>query len=376
MVILLHGLNFDQAVDYHYGHFPPQEFDYARLINPLAKAVEAITRFDHNLRALENYEIILTHLRTQEAVISSRMNGHMSTVEETLSFGADFKNGTDTLTWKSKEAAETFFFQQALASAPALIGEGKTISKFLLKALHQLSFEKDAAVQPGTFKTEQDYLTDHTNKNVLFVPISPAKLEEGLHALFRYIENENEQALLKVAVAYVEYEALQPFERGNGRVGRMLIALMLWSLGVVSTPHFYISKSIEKYQNTYFQAKQNVSAKGDWTGWCEFFLNMLESQAIYDIELCKNICDLYEEMKILFTETLSSKWSKHALDYIFTHPVFRNNQFTQHAQIPRSSAARFTRKLVDRKILRPLEEPSGRRPGLYSFEPLVQLIRV
>lgn len=375
-MIRLHGLNFDEAVDYHYGLFPPQQFDYARLIAPLCRAIAAVTRFDQILQTHINKEILLTTLRIQEAVISARMDGNNSTVADVLSFGADIESGVDTpREWGSKDVAETFFLQQALASAPSLIGEGQSISKFLLKALHQLSLGKRSETQPDTFKSEQDYLTDHTDKNVLFVPISPEKLEEGLHSLFAYIQNGKEQAVLKVALAFVEYEALHPFADGNGRTGRMLVSLMLWSQGVVSTPHFYISRYIEKYRNTYFQAKQEVSARGNWTGWCEFFLNALESQAIQNMQLNKKICDLYSRMQGEFSETLTSKWSKHALDYIFTHPVFRNNRFTNHAKMPRSSAARFTRKLIDRKILRPLEEPSGRRAGLYSFEPLVQLIR-
>jgi Fic family protein len=375
-VIRLDGLNFDQAVDYHYGHFPPGEFDYAKLIDPLARAIAAVSRFDQMLEAMENEEIVLAPLRAQEAVISSRMDGNISTVDEILTFGADFESGVESSIRTKKGAAETYFYLRALASAQASISEGQSLSKFLLKALHLISFKKGSHAKPGKFKNEQNYLTDHTNKNVLFVPISPEKLEEGLHSLFTYIENEKEQTLLKVAVAYLEYEALRPFEAGNGRVGRMLVALMLWSFGVVSTPHFYVSRYIEKYRNTYFQAKQDVSAERDWTGWCEFFLQALESQAVHHMFLCKEICALYRQMETEFTQTLSSKWSKHALDYIFTRPVFRNSQFTHQANIPRSSAARFTRKLVDTKILRTVEKPSGRRAGLYSFEPLVQLIRV
>lgn len=376
MAILLKGLNFDQAVDYHYGNFPPEEFDYARLINPLARATEAIARFDQMLQSLDNSEIILAPLRVQEAVISSRMDGNECSVDDILAYGADFESGTESLLQTNQDVAEAYLYQRALHSAQTSVEDGQPITKFLLKALHLLSFKKGASTDPGKFKSKQNYLTDHTGKKVLYVPISPERLEDGMHALFKYIETEEQQALLKLAVSHLELEALRPFKGGNGRIGRMLIALMLWSAGIVSTPHFYISRYLEEHRDIYFDSMRNVSAEGDWTGWCEFFLTALESQAKHHMLLTENICGLYEKMKKEFTDILSSKWSDYALDYIFTHPVFRNNRFTHGAQIPRSSAARFTQKLSDKKLLSRVENSSGRRAGLYSFEPLVQLIRV
>ena len=81
-------------------------------------------------------------------------------------------------------------------------------------------------------------------------------------------------------------------------------------------------------------------------------------------------------MKDIFTDTLSSKWSLIALDYIFTNPVFRNNKFTNNSGIPKTTAKRFTRMLLEKNLITILEEASGRTPALYSFEPLMQLVRV
>jgi len=374
--LVLEGLNFEHAVDYHYSHFPPNELDYARLITPLAKATDAIARFDQMLLSLPNREIVLAPIRHQEAVISTRIDGLAGNVDEMLAFGADFESGIKSKLQLKPHVVETYFYQRALQSAQASIKQGQPISKFLLKALHILSYEKDSTFTPGKFRTKQNYIADHTKRNVLFVPISPEKLEEGMHTLFQYIADSEQQALLKLALSYLEYEALRPFAGGNGRVGRMMVALMLWSAGIVSTPHFYVSRYMEMHRNTYFEAMREVSARGNWTGWCEFFLAALEGQALHHMNMGRNICDLYDKMKKTFSDTLSSKWSDHALDYIFTTPVFRNNGFTHAADIPRSSAARFTRKLLDKKLLHTIEKPTGRRAGLYSFEPLLELIRV
>jgi hypothetical protein len=81
-------------------------------------------------------------------------------------------------------------------------------------------------------------------------------------------------------------------------------------------------------------------------------------------------------MKGIFAEALASKWSVNALDYIFTNPIFKNNKFTSKSGIPGPSAARFTRILQEKGLIRIIEEASGRKPAIYAFEPLLKLVRV
>ena len=121
---------------------------------------------------------------------------------------------------------------------------------------------------------------------------------------------------------------------------------------------------------------RDVSRNGDWKKWCLFFLNAVEDQANSNLNIAVTIRSLYEEMKTMFSDSLSSKYSVHALDFVFANPVFRNNKFTSKSGIPASTAARFTRILVDNNLLKTVEEASGRRPALYSFEPLMDLVRV
>jgi Fic family protein len=121
---------------------------------------------------------------------------------------------------------------------------------------------------------------------------------------------------------------------------------------------------------------RHVSETGNWDEWCSFFLEAIEQQAIKNLAIAENIRALYEDMKLRFSDVLSSKWSVTALDFVFTNPVFRNNKFTTQSGIPAASAARFTRALLDEGIIHTLEEASGRRPALYSFEPLMNLVRV
>ncbi|MEY5041642.1 MAG: hypothetical protein RLZZ414_1190, partial [Bacteroidota bacterium] len=177
-------------------------------------------------------------------------------------------------------------------------------------------------------------------------------------------------------IMHLEFEALHPFQDGNGRIGRMLITLLLWSTKTISEPHFYISGYMEENKDEYIDIMRTVSENNDWEKWCVFFLNAVEKQAIKNLEIAENIKNLYEEMKHIFSDTLSSKWSVNALDYIFTNPIFRNNRFTSKSGIPAPTAARFTRILLEKELIRTIEEASGRRPALYAFEPLLKLVRV
>jgi Fic family protein len=239
-----------------------------------------------------------------------------------------------------------------------------------------LSYGRGASKSPGTFKQEQNYLADKWKKNILFIPISPEKLQEGLDKLFQYIEHGTHPTLIKTGITHIEFEALHPFNDGNGRIGRMLITLMLWASKTISAPHFYISGYLEDNKDLYIDTMRNVSEHGDWESWCIFFLEAIAQQSIRNLTIAENISTLYEEMKIVFSNALSSKWSVHTLDFVFTHPVFRNNKFTTNSGIPAASAARFTRVLLEKNLIVTSEEASGRRPALYSFEPLMKLLRV
>ena len=173
----------------------------------------------------------------------------------------------------------------------------------------------------------------------------------------------------------MEFESLHPFNDGNGRVGRILITIMMWKLGLLSHPYFYISGSLEQRKNEYSERLRAVSATGDWTSWCVFFLEAVRSQAGTNLAKAEEIGKLYEEMKDIFRVHLSSQWYIAALDFVFATPVFRNNIFTTRSGIPKQTANRFTRVLLEAGFLSAILLPSGRRPGLYAFEPLLKLVR-
>lgn len=366
-------MHSQNAIKYHYNKFPPSQIDYAEIINALAKATDAIARYDQMLKNMHNSEIFLAPLRSQEAVISSRMEGTISNMDEILRYKAE-----EDQRKVRGEVVETALYAKSLKKAQQWVEEGKPINSFLLRSLHKelLSFGRGFQQSPGEFKNQQNYIADKIRKEILFIPISPNKLNDGLESLFFYMQNSTHQPLIKTAISHLELEALHPFKDGNGRVGRMLITLFLYKQGVISAPHFYISGYLEERKQEYLNSMRQVSATDSWTPWCLFFLKALEAQAMRNLVIAQEIQGLYQEMKSRFRKILATQWHVTALDFLFTRPVFKGSTFSKTTPIPINTAQKFIKSLLESNLLEQLEPPSGRRPGLYSFEPLMSLIRV
>jgi Fic family protein len=372
-------LDTTKAVFYHDGKFPPPSLDYARLLPSLLTATDALARYDQMLKSLHNNEIFLAPLRSQEAVLSSRMEGTISTMDEVLQLEAEYADREGQADDERRsEGVETYLYQRALRTAQREMEDGRPLSLSLIRSIHQqlLSYGRGAGKSPGAFKTEQNYIGERGSREVTYVPIAPEKLETGLEALFALIGEKQRPILLRAALAHVEFEALHPFKDGNGRVGRMLITLMLWAEGAISAPHFYISRYFADRKAEYIATMRDVSAHGAWDAWCIFFLTAVTEQAIHNLEAANRIRELYDRMKPRFAEVLASKWSVQALDYVFTSPVFLNSRFTRNAGIPPATAARFTRLLLEAGLLQTVQEAAGRQSAIYRFEPLMELVRV
>ena len=373
------NLDTHKAVLYHTGGFPPDSLDHARLLPELLLATEALARYDQALQGMHNSEIFLAPLRGQEAVISSRMEGTISTLDEILQVEAEF--GEDDMGAGAEyrsDAIETLLYRHALNAAQRQMEQGYPLSESLLKSIHRqlLSFGRGARKSPGAYKREQNYVGAVGSREVSFVPIAPEHLTQGMEELFRLIGDDQMPILLRTALAHAEFEALHPFEDGNGRVGRMLITLMLWQGRAIYAPHFYISRYFEDHKDDYIGRLRAVSAQGDWVGWCRFFFEAMRAQAVLNLQVAEGIRDCYEAMKPRFAELLASKHSVAALDYLFSRPVFSNSHFTRAAGIPPQTAARFTRVLLQEGLLQTVREPAGRRPAIYRFEPLMERVRV
>ena len=187
----------------------------------LAATAAALARFDQNLRTLHNSEILLAPLGKQEAVISSRMEGTISTLDEILRYEAEAESDGESASARFRsEIVEVFLYSHAMRIAQRSMRDGQPLSPFLLRSAHKalLSFGRGASRKPGEFKTEQNYLADRNRRKILFVSIKPEFLNDGITGLFEYISGEDHETITRTAVAHVEFEALHPFGDGNDRI--------------------------------------------------------------------------------------------------------------------------------------------------------------
>jgi len=376
--ILVHKTIFDasNAVPYHTGAFPPGDIDLARLIAPQTDAAIALTRYDTMLQALPNGELLLAPLRTRDAVVSSRMEGTISTLEDVLRLEADAEDAGPSPDARD-DTLEVALYARALRQSERQLSDGYPITEQLIRDAHAtlLGFGRGAAKHPGDYKREQNYIGDRRHRRIDFIPVSPEQLGPGMEQLIAYVRAPSDLPLIRTAIAHAEFEALHPFEDGNGRLGRMLITLMLWQGGVLRAPHFFVSDYFERNKDEYVDRLRAVSADGDWTGWCAFFLRALAEQAATNIEVVGQIRAHHAEMRDRFRDLLRSRWSTDALTWIFANPIFRNNRFKKNAGIPPATANNITNRLVEAGLLDTLIPASGRAPALYAFPSLIDIIR-
>jgi len=367
------------AVTYHIGTFPPSALDYEVLLGPLEEAAASLARYDTKMSGMVNSELFLAPLRRQDAVTSSRMEGTISTIEELYRLEAEEDAGsTDPYREARNDDVETYFYSRALRNAQQALAEGAPLGEHLIRTAHQqlLSFGRGARKHPGSYKVEQNYIGDERRGKIYYVPIAPEQLGPAMAELVRYINESTMRPLIRTAIAHVEFEALHPFEDGNGRVGRMLITLMLWKLGVLHQPNFFVSGYFEAHKDEYIERMRAVSATGDWTGWVVFFLKAMHAQATVNIQTADAIFRLHGEMRERFREVLNSQFHDQALDFVFASPIFRNDRFVERSGIPPSSARALSRRLVEAGMLRTIEPASGRRAAMYAFDPLLDLLKV
>lgn len=375
------SVNLDQydqndVVDYHYGAFPPDKLDLSKLIDPLTRAQDAISRYDQMLLSLPNSELLLAPLRQNEAVISSRMEGTISTVDEVMIYEAE-SDDDGTSRQVREDVIEVALYSAVLRRAQDAVASGEPINEGLIKNAHRvlLSYGRGASKSPGKYKNEQNYVGDDRRKVIYFKPINPLQLPASMQMLLEFVENSEMNKLFKVGIAHVEFEALHPFNDGNGRIGRLLITLLLWKFGLIHKPHFYVSAFFEANKEEYIELMRSVSRDNDWTSWLSFFLTAIAEQAEQNLNTAKAIMELYEEMKEPFREISGSKWHIAAQDCIFENPVFKNSQLIKRSGMPKHVAIRITKLLHESGLLRELRPASGRRGALFMFEPLMQIVR-
>ncbi|MEF8702959.1 MAG: Fic/DOC family N-terminal domain-containing protein [Candidatus Accumulibacter sp. UW26] len=363
-------------VRYHLGKFPPGDLEWSRLIPLLGPANAGLARYDGLLSAIPNAHILLSPLTTQEAVLSSKIEGTHVTIGEVLEIEAGGDSAAFTQP-KRDDAEEVLNYRRAMRACVAEM-EHRLFSQQILRGAHDMLMQgvrgRDKA--PGNYRDEQNWIGQAgcTAESASFLPIAPEHLRAGMDAWERYFGSATEpDALVQLAILHVEFEALHPFMDGNGRLGRMLIPLFLYQHKLLASPDFYISGYLEQKREEYQERLRAVSRDGDWTNWCVFFLQGVRQQASENERRARAILALYDQIKTQVTDLTHSQHAMRAVDFLFQTPIFAAPAFTNHADIPKPTANRILTLLRDAGILLTLEEGRGRRAGIYAFRALLNV---
>ncbi len=297
------ALDLSKAVHYHAGAFPPAHLDYEAILPALEEAATYLARYDTKMSGMINGNLLLAPLRRQDAVSSSRMENTISTIEDIYRLEAEEDAGTpDPYREARNDDIETYLYSRAMRMAQESMTAGQPISEHLIRSIHQvlLSFGRGARKHPGAYKSEQNYIGDERRGHVYYVPIAPEQLPPAMGSLVDFVSKGTMRPLLRTAIAHVEFEALHPFEDGNGRVGRMLITLMLWNFKILSEPNFFVSGYFENHKDEYVERMREVSSNHAWTEWIVFFLTAMAEQAKANIATADTILELYSRMRNVF----------------------------------------------------------------------------
>jgi Fic family protein len=361
-------------VHYHTGKFPPQEFDWPRLIPLLGPASAALARYGGLLTAIPNAEVLLSPLTTQEAVLSSRIEGTQATMGEVLEYEAGAGEAMDPK--KREDIHEVINYRKAVGEATEKL-QSLPLCNRLIKELHEtlLSGVRGHDKARGKFRTIQNYIAAEGRpiEKARFIPIAPEALPAGMSRWEKYLHEEVPDLLVQLAIVHAEFESLHPFLDGNGRIGRMVIPLFLFGRRLLHAPMFYLSEYLETNRQEYYDRLLAVSRDDDWTGWCQFFLEALTRQAGQNEAKARLILDLYQKKKGWIVDATHSHHAIHALDFLFHTPIFGSAIFIAQAKIPQATARRILRLLVKHRVLREIRKSSGRRSAVYAFVELLNI---
>lgn len=364
--------NSDSKLPYQPKPIPIASLDWTSLIPRIGMAQAAVARFDGILHAMPNPELLLSPLSTQEAVLSSRIEGTQASLEDVLSYDAAPRANAE----HKDDILEVQNYRTALTKAVGWVKKfGLTVDAICRIHKVLMTGVRGQGKTPGRIRVTQNYIgySGDPIENAIFIPPAPEVLPGALAELEDYMDATHRDTIVQTALAHAQFELLHPFLDGNGRVGRMLIPLLLFAKGLISQPTFYISEYFEEYRTTYYKRLAAVSEKDDWQGWCEFFLAAVADQAELNVRRASAILRLYNEMKDEINKATRSQYSLQTLDALFDRPVLTAPDFTERTGLPRRTAFRIVEDLLKSKILAVHSAGAGRRPAVLAFSRLIRI---
>lgn len=257
-------------------------------------ALVALGRLDAVTDLLPNASLLLYSFVRKEAVLSSMIEGTQSSLADLMLFELDEQPGVPV-----EDAREVSRYVAALEHGLKRLRGGFPLSLRLLREVHQvlLGGGRGAKLTPGEFRRSQVWIGGSRPGNAAFVPPPASELDECLTQLERFLHDQPEPTppLAKVALAHVQFETIHPFLDGNGRLGRLLIALQLANDGLLREPMLYLSLHFKEHRPAYYELLNGVRLHGDWERWLAFFADAVLASATSAATSAKRLLELAAE---------------------------------------------------------------------------------
>jgi len=344
---------------------PPVDLANARQ-SLLERATLALGRLDSITLLLPDPGVFLYAYVRREAVLSSQIEGTQSSLSDLLLFELEEAPGVPL-----DDVVEVSNYVAALEHGVARLRGGFPLSNRLLREVHRtlLSRGRGSDKQPGEFRRSQNWIGGTRPGNALFVPPPAADVEDCMAALERFIHDRSAPypALVKAALAHVQFETIHPFLDGNGRVGRLLIALFLHDSGVLSQPLLYLSLYFKHHRAEYYRLLDLVRVEGNWEAWLDFFLEAVADAASGAVETARRLVALFEaDGARVRSRGRSSTGALRVLDALKARPLISLNDAVRRTGVTFPTAAKGMAALVDLGIARELT--GQRRNRVFAYQ--------
>ncbi len=353
---------------------PRGALEWRSLVPFIGTATRALARYDGILLGLPDPAVLLAPLTTQEAVLSSRIEGTQATLGDVLRFEAG-EPARDAE--RREDIHEILNYRKALREAEGALKKG-TFSLALLKRLHAVLLDsvRGRDKTPGEFRRTRVWIGAPGTpiEAAHFIPPEPSRIPRLLANLETYWRGRELDPLVQLALIHAQFEIIHPFRDGNGRVGRMLVPVFLYEKRLLTRPMFYLSEYFEAHRGECIARLRALNGAKSWNAWVTFFLQALATQAEANGAKARGILALYEHLKIRAIALTRSEFAVPLLDRLFAQPVFASNALFGSPDLPTKPViTKLLTQLREAGILKQLRAPSGRRAQVLALHELVNL---
>jgi Fic family protein len=352
----------------------PPSLDFAPLAYEIGRANHQLGRLDGIIFTLPNPALLTAPLLTKEAVLSSRIEGTQASLEDVFNYEADHQRSEESET--ERDIREIINYRRALRAALKVVKK-KPIGENLIKTMHSVLLDsvRGSGKDRGNFRRSQVYIAKDGAPidQATFVPPIASDIPALISNWEQFLHAEDQiDPLVKVAILHYQFEAIHPFLDGNGRIGRLLIPLTLFSGGLLSHPLLYISEYFEENRQTYYDLLLAVSERQAWAEWIRFFLVAISTQSARAETTVKKIHQLHASLKDQVA-AINSPYALRFLDLIFTTPVFSFNSIKDELGTKaQQTVYNLIDKFVDKGMIR--ERGVQKRNRRFEFPALLAIL--